>query len=304
MDGILSLILILFLAILMPGTINRTRAWMAGRRGVRFFQHLYNIDTLLHKGAVYSTCTGFLFQIAPAVSLGATFTALLLLPFGTHGALLSFDGDVILFAYLLALGRAFLILAALETGSSFEGMGSSREALYGAFAEPALLLMAGTLGLLTGQTSFSQIFASADSLSPQMTIVMLLILYLTIKLIIVETGRIPVDDPRTHLELTMIHEVMILDYSGIDLALLHITEWFKGAAIATLSANALASVFAFNPLTVLLLALIQAVVIGIVESFQARNKLARNTTYILTITALSFVVFMLAYVLKLHISIG
>lgn len=304
MEGIISLTLLVFLALLMPGVVNRTRAVMAGRRGVRFFQHLHNVGTLLQKGAVYSPSAGFIFRAAPAVCLGATFTALLLLPFGTHGALLSFNGDVVLFAYLLALGRAALILAAMETGSSFEGMGAAREALYGALAEPALLLTAGTLALITGQTSFARIFASAGSLPPQMLIVMGLILYVAIKLIIVETGRIPVDDPRTHLELTMVHEVMVLDYCGADLALLHVAEWLKAAALATLAANAVASAFAFNPLTVLALALAQAAAIGVVESLQARNKLARNATYILTITALAFVVFMLAYVLQQNITIG
>ncbi len=304
MDGIVSLVLLLFLAMLMPGVINRVRARMAGRRGVRFFQHLYNINTLMQKGAVYSPTTGIIFRMAPAVALGATFTALLMLPLGTNGALLSFDGDIVLFAYLLALGRTALILAAMETGSSFEGMGASREALYGAFAEPALLLAAGTLALATGQTSFARIFTAEGDLAPQMLIVMVLILYVIIKLIIVETGRIPVDDPRTHLELTMVHEVMILDYTGVDLALLHASEWLKSAALATVAANAVAAAFAYNPLTVLALALGQSAVIGVVESIQARNKLARNATYILTITALAFVVFMLAYVLTHNITIG
>ena len=123
----------------------------------------------------------------------------------------------------------------MDTGSSFEGMGASREALYGALVEPALLLTTATLALMTGHTSFATIFSAATPVEVRFTIILLLLGYLLTKIFIVEQGRIPVDDPRTHLELTMIHEVMCLDYGGIDLAFIQIAGWLKGAALAVLA---------------------------------------------------------------------
>lgn len=299
--GIPTVILLLFIAFLLPGVINRVRAVMAGRKGVKLFQHINNIELLLRKGAVYSPVTSLVFQIAPAVYLGASFTALLFVPVGGLDAVLHFKGDVVMFAYLLALSRMSLIIAAMDCGSSFQGMGASREALYGALVEPALFIVAGSLALVSGQTSFSDIFINIEGVSPELVVVLLLLTYTLIKIITVESGRIPCDDPRTHLELTMIHEVMMLDYCGVDLAMITIGSWLKMAAIAVLAANAVAVTFMLNWIVVLLLCVGVAVVIGVVESLQARNKLSRNTTYILTIVALAFVVFMVAYVLLQNI---
>ena len=218
-----------------PGLINRVRARLAGRKGIRFAQHLYDVRLLPRKGAVYSPTVSALFRAAPAVYLGAAFTALLFIPVGDLAPLLSFDGDLICFAYLLALGRFALILAALDTGSSFEGMGASREALYGALAEPALLFAGPRWRSCAAARSFADLTAGAlfVSMSGMHTaVVLLLTAYVLLKLVFVESGRVPVDDPRTHLELTMIHEVMCLDYCGIDLAMIKIAGWFKTAALA------------------------------------------------------------------------
>ena len=128
----LNTLLMLIVAISITGVINRCRALLAGRKGLPFFQHIYNVRLLLRKGAVYSSTTTILFRIAPAVYLGSAIVAMLFVPVAGLNPLISFEGDVICFAYLLALGRVSLILAAMDTGSSFEGMGASREALYGA----------------------------------------------------------------------------------------------------------------------------------------------------------------------------
>ena len=296
----LNLLLLLLAALAIPGLINRTRALLAGRKGIRFAQHLYDVRLLLRKGAVYSTTTSALFRLAPSFYLGAALTALLFIPVGDLPPVLSFDGDLVAFAYTLALGRVALVLAALDTGSPFEGMGASREALYGALAEPALLLTLATLALVTGFTSFGWIFALAPEL--RFTVVLLLAAYVLVKLVFTESGRVPVDDPRTHLELTMIHEVMCLDYCGVDLGMIQIAGWLKTAALSILAADTVAAAFgwpwwAAAPLAVA----VTGLSVGIVESTQARNKLARNTTFILTIGALAALVFFSAYLLQLNL---
>jgi len=304
MTTLLNILLLLLIAAAIPGVVNRIRALLAGRKGVRFTQHLSNVALLLRKGTVYSSTATTLFRAAPAVYLGSALTALLFIPVGDLHAPLSFRGDVIGFAYTLALGRFFLILAALDTGSPFEGMGASREALYGALVEPALMLALATLALLFGYTSFEEIFSAARQFDVQLTIILLLLAYLLIKLLFVEAGRIPVDDPHTHLELTMIHEVMCLDYCGVDLALIQMAGWLKSAALAAVAANAVAVVCSLHwwvaaPLAVLL----AGVPVGVVESTQARNKLARNTTFILTIAALAAIVFFMGFLIQQNIEI-
>ena len=300
----LNTLLMLVVAIAIPGVINRTRATLAGRKGLPFVQHLRNVRLLLRKGSVYSPTTTALFRIAPAVYLGAAIVALLFMPVADLYPLISFEGDVICFAYTLALARVAIILAAMDTGSSFEGMGAAREALYGALIEPALMIGFATLAMFCGYTSFADIFAHEQSFNAQITIVMFLIAYLFITIAFVESGRVPVDDPRTHLERTMIHEVMCLDYSGIDMGMIHIAGWLKTACFSMIAANAIATTCCFHwwfaaPLSILLTGLS----IGFVESTQARNKLVRNTTFIVTISALAALIFFIGYLLQSDINI-
>ena len=303
--ALLNTLLLLLAALCIPGVINRTRARLAGRKGIRFAQHLYDLRLLLRKDAVYSTTTTALFRAVPSVYLGAAFVAALFVPVGDLAPLLSFDGDLVAFAYLLALGRTALILAAMDTGSSFEGMGASREALYGMLVEPALLLTLGTLALLSGYTSFAEIFDDGLPREVQLIIVLLFAAYVLTKIVFTESGRVPVDDPRTHLELTMIHEVMCLDYCGVDLATIRIAGWIKSASFALLAADAATAPFCAHwwaavPAAILLAGLS----VGIVESTQARNKLVRNTTFILTIAALAALVLFTGYLLRLNIGLA
>lgn len=300
----LNTLLMIVVALSIPGVINRTRAILAGRKGLPFVQHIRNVRLLLRKGSVYSTTTTALFRIAPAVYLGAAIVAMLFMPVADLYPLISFEGDVICFAYTLALARVAIILAAMDTGSSFEGMGAAREALYGALIEPALMIGFATLAMFCGYTSFADIFAHEQSFNAQLTIVMFLIAYLFISIAFVESGRVPVDDPRTHLELTMIHEVMCLDYSGIDMGMIHITGWLKTACFSMIAANAIAATCCFHwwfavPLAILL----TGISIGVVESTQARNKLVRNTTFIVTISALAALIFFIGFLLQSDINI-
>lgn len=291
-------------ALSITGVINRTRALLAGRKGVPFFQHIYNVRLLLKKGSVYSSTTSVLFRIAPTVYLAAAIVALLMIPVADLYPLISFEGDVICLAYTLALARVAIILAAMDTGSSFEGMGAAREALYGALIEPALMIGFATLAMFCGYTSLAEIFEHEQTFDLHYTLVMFLTAYLFVKVTFVEAGRVPVDDPRTHLELTMIHEVMCLDYSGVDLAMIQIAGWLKTACFSMIAANAIAATCCFHwwfavPLAILL----TGVSIGVVESTQARNKLQRNTTFIVTISALAALIFFIGHLLQLNINI-
>ena len=304
MGILLNTLLMMIVAIAIPGVINRTRAVLAGRQGLPFVQHLRNVNLLLRKGAVYSTTTTALFRIAPAVYLGAAIVALLFIPVADLYPLISFEGDVICFAYTLALARVAIILAAMDTGSSFEGMGAAREALYGALIEPALMIGFATLAMFCGYTSFADIFEHEQSFNLHYTIIMLLTAFLFVKITFVESGRVPVDDPRTHLELTMIHDVMCLDYSGIDMGMIQIAGWLKTACFSMIAANAIAATCCFHWwLAVPLAILLTGLSVGIVESTQARNKLIRNTTFIVTISALAALIFFIGYLLHLDINI-
>ena len=282
-------------ALSITGVINRTRAVLAGRRGIRFLQHIYNVRLLLRKGAVYSSTTTILFRIAPCVYLGAALMAFLFIPIADLEPLFSFHGDIILVAYLLAFSRFALILAAMDTGSSFEGMGAAREALYGALVEPALMMGLATLALFCGDSSFAAIFSHGQVLDVNLTVVLLLVAYIFVMIMFIEGGRVPVDDPKTHLELTMIHEVMCLDYSGVDLAMIQIAGWLK---------NSIFAVICFHWEFAAPLAILGAgLSVGVVESLRARNKLSRNTTYILTISALSALVLLVGFLLIQDINI-
>lgn len=302
--GLLNTLLMVVVALSITGVINRTRAVLAGRRGIRFLQHIYNVRLLLRKGSVYSTTTTALFRIAPCIYLGAALLAFLFIPIADLDPLLSFHGDIILVAYLLAFSRFALVLAAMDTGSSFEGMGAAREALYGALVEPALMMGLATLALFCGDSSFAEIFSHGQVLDVNLTIVLLLVAYIFVIIMFIEGGRVPVDDPKTHLELTMIHEVMCLDYSGVNLAMIQIAGWLKNAIFAVIAANAVSAVLCFHWEFAAPLAILGAgLSVGVVESLRARNKLSRNITYILTLSALSALVLLIGFLLMQDIKI-
>ena len=294
-------ILIAVAAIFFPGIILRTKSIASGRKGPGIFQPLKDVSVLLRKGSVFSDTTGLIFRIAPSVTLVSVAGAMMLLPFAEQKALLSFEGDFILFAYLLALGKFFTIIAALDTGSSFEGMGASREALFSMLVEPAFFVLMATFAMFTGYTSFSVIFNHFFITGNDYVLIYSIIgAYLLAQIAMVENSRLPVDDPKTHLELTMIHEVMILDYSGFDKALIHIATWLKftlyGSLIYNLVVPAGWNLFLKIGLFFAVQALF-AVVIGFTESFRARNKMNKNPKFILTLSAIALIGFTVILIL-------
>jgi formate hydrogenlyase subunit 4 len=212
---IIHVVLLVSLPPLMLGVIGKTKALFAGRIGPPLLQPYYDLVKLFQKGSVFSTTTTWVFRAGPVVGLATALLAGLLLPFGGHPAPVSFSGDLILFAYLFALGRFFTAAAALDTGSAFEGMGSAREVTFSCLAEPALFFGFLVLAKLSGSLSLTTMLGGGfpHGLGAALPSLVLVAASLFIVLL-VENSRIPFDDPNTHLELTMIHEVMVLDHSG------------------------------------------------------------------------------------------
>jgi len=211
-DLILRLAWSLLLAPLLPGIINKVKAWVACRRGPPVLQLYYDLAKLWNKGVVLSTLASPGFVIAPAVAWAALAGAALLMPLGPLGSAVSFRGDVLLLIYLLALARFCTAWAAMETGSAFEGMGSAREVSYAVLTEAAMI--AAVLSLSVQTDSVTLVTMLTPSAGPGA--VLLAAGLFTV--LLAENCRVPFDDPNTHLELTMIHEAMILDHSGPPLA--------------------------------------------------------------------------------------
>ncbi|MFA6029811.1 MAG: NADH-quinone oxidoreductase subunit H [Elusimicrobiota bacterium] len=299
MRTLVHLPLALLLAPLLPGVIHRVKAFFGGRDGVPLFQLYYDLARLLRKGAVYSRTTTWVFRAGPVVVLASTLAALTLLPLGGLPALMAFPGDLLLFAYLLALGRFFMVLAALDTGSAFEGMGASREVWYSALAEPALLLALAAMARQSGALSLNDLYASLspESLYTPGGPALLLAAAALLVVFLAENARIPFDDPNTHLELTMVHEVMILDHSGPDLAFLEYASALKLWALGSLLTGLLLPLHEGGTLIdaaagvgglVLL-----AVGVGVLESCMARLRLTRVSNLLAAATALAVLALML-----------
>ena len=280
LSALSGVILSLLLAPLLSGIINRVKAIVGGRQGRPLLQLYFDLDKLMRKSPVYAECSSWVFKAAPVAGMTASLGALLIIPYGALGSLVTFSGDFLLMAALFALSRFFLILGALDTGSPFEGMGAAREALFSALAEPILLFTLMTLGYQSGQFSLSHMLGGISEQTwaanwPYFTMQACAFFLLLLP----ENCRIPVDDPNTHLELTMIHEVMILDHSGPDLALLEYASAVKLWIFALLIANVIAPVSGLEPLPglALLVALVAAVavLVGLVESMMARFRMER-----------------------------
>lgn len=208
---ILSFVITLLLAPLLPGIITKVKAWFGGRRGAPLLQPYYDIFKLLRKNTVYSRSTSWVFKASPAIGLGGLICAVLLLPQGGIRSILSFQGDMIAFIYILGLIRFFMIIGALDTASAFEGMGASREAFFSLLVEPVLFISLAGLVRSCGSFTLAEMLSGSRDVWGIATILMGASLFF---ILLAENCRIPVDDPTTHLELTMIHEVMVLDNSG------------------------------------------------------------------------------------------
>jgi formate hydrogenlyase subunit 4 len=288
------LLIILIAPFLFTGLINRVKALWAGRKGAPLLQPLYEFIKLVQKGEVISKTTSFVFRISPAINIAAVIFAALIIPLPQQKALIAFPGDFVLFAYTLGLAKFMLVIAAMDTGSPFEGMGAAREVTFSNIVEPAFFMLIGSLALITGQTSFESIFAQLNYSAGYTVLVKILCVVSFFILLLTEGSRVPVDDPNTHLELTMIHEVMILDYSGPDLAFLQYAVGLRMVVVATLLVNLLLppGIGALAGILIYLAGLtVIGIAVGLVESFFARLRMSHIPQFIFLMMALSFTTF-------------
>jgi formate hydrogenlyase subunit 4 len=276
---------------LLVGVIQRTKARVAGRRGAPLLQPCYDLVKLFRKDRVLSRTTTWVFVAGPAVAVATATLASLLVPFGESAAPLAFQGDLVLYAYLFGLGRFFTIAAALDTGSSFEGMGGAREATFAALAEPALFLALLVLVSLRENLSLSGLLSGTGALWTTAAAPTALACVGLFIVLLAENSRIPFDDPTTHLELTMIHEVMVLDHGGplLGAALLGAAQklFVQGALlvriIVPLPEESPAAAW-----TVFLASMIAlGIGIGIVESTMARIRLRQIPMLLIAASLLS-----------------
>lgn len=278
---LLHLILLLCFAPLLQGIIVKTKAFFAGRVGAPLLQPYHDLAKLLRKECVFSRTTTWVFLAGPVVGVVVPVLAALFMPFGALPAPLAFTGDLLLFVYLFGVARFFIVASALDTGSSFEGMGGAREVTFSCLAEPIVLFCLIVLAGIADGLSLTELLGphladawrGADGLSLGLVLVCLFVVLL------VENSRIPFDDPNTHLELTMVHEVMVLDHSGPPFALVLYGAALKlmvlGAPIVRLLLPFTTGFWAGDALVFLAGMLLLAVLIGVVESIMARLKLVR-----------------------------
>ncbi len=296
--SVLNFVLALLAAPLLLGVINRTKAFFAGRRGQPLLQTYSDLWKLLHKGAVYSRTTTWVFRAGPMVGLACVVVTAAIVPFGGAPGLVGFPGDLLLLAYLLGLMRFFTVLAALDTGSAFEGMGASREVQFSALAEPALLLGLAAVAHTTGSFSLSVMFPALDAADwAQVGPALLLVAAALFVVFLAENARIPVDDPNTHLELTMIHEVMVLDHGGPDLAFIlygaALKLWVLGAFLAGILLPVRTGFGLLDTVIAWLAMMALAVAVGVVESSMARLRLLRVPRLLVGAVLLSGLAFVL-----------
>lgn len=289
---VFHIILLLVMPPLLLGVIGKTKALFAGRIGPPVLQPYYDLSKLFQKGSVFSLTTTWVFRAGPVVGLATALLAGMLIPFGGHSAPVSFNGDMILFAYLFALGRFFTATAALDTGSAFEGMGSAREVTFSCLAEPALFFGFLVLAKLSASLSLTTMLdgtfpLGAGAAAPSLVLVAASLFIV----LLVENCRIPFDDPNTHLELTMIHEVMVLDHSGPAFGMILYGAAMKLFVMGAVLLRVVAPFEHGNPwydwglFMAGMLGL--AVLIGIVESMMARFRMVFVPTFLVAACLLS-----------------
>jgi formate hydrogenlyase subunit 4 len=287
-----ALLITLLLAPLVPGVATRTRAFLTGRRGSPVWQLYADLWKLSRRGVVYSRVATVPFRLVPVVALAGVVVAALLVPLDGRSSVFAFAGDVVAFAYTLALARFVLVVGALDTGSSFEGMGASREVTFATLVEFALFLGLAALSVATRQLSLSGVAGEplADRWATAAPAFVIVAAGLFV-LLLAECSRSPVDDPTTHLELTMIHEVMILDHSGPDLGVILYASALKLSVLAALLARVAWPVAHLDPaarLGMLAASLVLVgFLVGVVEGSMARLKLPKVPLYIAGGAALS-----------------
>jgi formate hydrogenlyase subunit 4 len=294
-----QLLVTLVLPPLLVGVITKTKAVVAGRVGPPLLQPYYDIGKLVRKGSVFSTTTTWIFKASPVVGIATALVSSLLVPLGGHPAPVSFAGDLVLFAYLFGLARFFTVSAALDTGSPFEGMGGAREATFSCLAEPALFL--GLLVLVKRTASLSLTTMLGQSVPTEWGTAgaaLVLVVASLFVVLLAENCRVPFDDPNTHLELTMIHEVMVLDHGGPAFGMILYGAALKlfvlGAIVVGIAVPFRSGSYALDLALFAGGMVLLAVVIGVVESVMARLRLKQVPSLLVAACLLSAFAILLA----------
>ena len=287
-------ILTLFIApFIVIGIIKKTKAFWGGRKGVSVFQPFYDFLRLFKKDRILSTTTSWIFNFAPAVVFATTVFAGLFVPMADAHSIINVAGAFVIFSYLLGLGKFFALISAMDTGSSFEGMGASREASFTTIVEPAFFIILASTIALSGNFEFSaisNIIASSGTFGILIIIMAVVALFI---MLLTECSRVPVDDPTTHLELTMIHEVMILDNSGVDLALITWGAGMKMVILMALIANLIIPMGLSLGLSAglfLLSLFILSIVIGTLEAGIARLRMSHVFEFVFIMSSFALVI--------------
>ena len=293
-ESIILWMLAILTAPFFSALILKVKAFFGGKKGPPLLINYYTLIKLSKKGSVYSKSTSFIFKMGPMVSLCSAVTAMMFLPIAGHAPIFSFNGDVIFILYILGLGRFFTIAAAMDTASPFEGMGAAREAFFPIICEASMFMILILFYMLTQELSFATYFSESNPLELWKTagspLIFIAIAFFII--LLTENSRVPVDDPATHLELTMIHEVMVLDHSGPDLALIELGSYLKLFFYSTFVARL---IFPFNMENIFLdiCTFFGALIVvytctGIMESVIARLRMDKVPKFVLTSFALAF----------------
>lgn len=294
---ILNILILLIMPFIMLGLIKKTKAFFAGRKGAPVLQPLYDVLRLMKKETVYAETVSLVFKAAPSINFAAVIFAAMLAPMLGGSAVFNAPYAFIIFCYVLSLGKFISLIGALDAGSSFEGMGASREACFSVIAEPAFFAASASIIALTGITSFENLKHVLESSGVYGLSIIILAVITLFVMLLTECSRVPVDDPETHLELTMIHEVMVLDNSGIDLALIN---W--GAAVKMFLYASLISALiipselplGLSALYFILSVCLTAVLTGIAESSIARLRMTHVYEFIFIMTIAAFLILALA----------
>lgn len=290
---LLNFIILLFVPFIMMGLIKKTKSFWGGRKGPSIWQPLHDFIRLIKKDFVISKTTSIVFKIAPVFAIATVLFASLFVPLASGSALINVEAGIIIFAYTLGLGKFMSLISAMDTGSSFEGMGASREACFTSIVEPAFFMLVASIMALTGNYTFdslTQIMSNAGSYGVLIAFFAVVVLFI---MVLTEGSRVPVDDPATHLELTMIHEVMILDNSGSDLAIYTWANGIKMLLISSLIANIIIPSNLSDWMSVILYLLIMcliSIIIGTVESGMARIRMSHVFEFIFIMSSLALVV--------------
>ncbi len=283
--GILNMLFVLLISPLFISLIKIVKAHAQKRRGPPILQTYRNLAKLLKKETVYSTNSSWIMRITPLVNIAALLVASLFVPLVVIPQPNDLVGNIILFLYLLAMAKFFMALSGLDAGSTFGGMGSSREMAISALIEPVIIVVFAALAFAFKTINLPDMFRGALASNILVNPVLILVSISIFIVIIVESARVPVDNPETHLELTMIHEAMILEQSGKNLAMMEMSSAMKqlllmGILINILVPWGLTSDFSALPILIslgafILKAIVLAIIIGLFESSCAKSRLFR-----------------------------